>query len=421
MKKYFAIVLALTLCVSLLAGCGGNQDKDTTKDNDTTNTTGTTAPENSTPDTTAPDTGDTTDTGDTAEPSDTGDIGDATDTATDPKADLSPAEKIVDSYYGYSYDAGGMIMTYFFHFYPEIQGLGAVYYAGFAMNQITFSGTYEVVEQETEYACWPSREAVTSAGEGATPPVGTAPYAINFYDMDGNLVDTCAFDGDNLYEDMEAITGIGGGNAVYARDVDPETSALKSDYDGEIATPLLSLIDPNDETATLDLLVNGKYNDAVIMFVDGTYSMNEDQSEITLTPSSESDNGATVTKNEDGTYTYTSTDGTEVIMNVVGAAKNIAYLYKGEIAVPGADVMGDLICELYDDGTARIYASAFGSELDIDTADSYDIDMESYVITVHFNTAGDIATAPYGVSMDYAATGIEVFGDVNTTLNMVTE
>ena len=399
MKKILAILLALALCVSLLAACGGNGDtenKDSSKNDETVN---------------IPDSGDTQKDDDTEKQEDT----------SDPQPDLTPAEKIVNSYYSYGYNAGDMFMTYYFHFYPEIAGLGAVYYAGFAMNQITFSGTYEVVEQETEYACWPDRATVEAAEEGAAPPTGKAPYAINFYDMDGNLVDSCAFDGDNLYEDMEAITGIGGGNAVYARDLDVENSSFKTDYDGEKAAPLLSLVDPNDETATLELLVNGKYNDAVIMFVTGTYAMNEDQSVITLTPDSSSDNGATVTKNADGTYTYKSTDDTEVVMTVVGAPKNLVYLYKGEIPVPGADAMGDLICELYDDGTARLYASAFGSSFDIDSADSYDIDMESYVITVHFKTAGDIATAPYGVSMDYAATGIELFGDVNSTLSMVTE
>lgn len=398
MKKIIALLLCLTLCALPLVGCNSE-----------------TPGNSSNPGSSSTPSGDPTPGG---EPTDGGE-----QTPADPKADLPPAERIVDSYYSYSYTPSGsdLFMTYFFHFYPEIPGLGAVYYAGFAMNQITFSGTYEVVEQESEYACWPDRAAVEAAAEGAAPPTGTAPYTINFYDMDGNLVDSCGFDGDKLYQDMAAISGIGGENAVYDRDTDPENSALAADYNAEKAVPLLSLVDPNDETATLELLVNGKYNDAVIMFVGGTYSMNADQTEITLTPDSSSDNGATVTKNADGTYTYKSTDGTEVIMNVVGAAKNISYLYKGEVPVPGMeDTMGDLICELYDDGSARLYASAFGTEFDIDAA-TYDVDMTTFVITLHFETAGDIATVPYGISFDYSATGIDVFGEVNSTLSMVTD
>lgn len=415
MKKILALLLALALCLAL-AACGGDNGSSSGNNSGNTNTS---APSNNEA---TPEPGNSTDDQQPADDQTPEDQQPADDpqTPADPKADLAPAEKIVGSYYSYSYSAGDMLMSYYFHFYDNVPGLGNVYYAGFAMNQITFTGTYEVVEQETEYACWPDRDAVMAAEEGAPAPTGTAPYTINFYDMDGNLVDSCGFDGDNLYEDMEAITGVGGGNAVYKRDTDPENSALAGDYSGEVAAPILSLIDPNDETATLDLLVNGTYKDAVIMFVDGTYSMNEDQSEITLTPKSDSDNGATVTKNEDGTYTYKSEDGTEVVMNVVGAAKNISYLYKGEIPVPGADVMGDLICELYDDNSARLYASAFGSEFDIDAA-TYEIDMETYVITLHFEKGGDVATAAYGVSFDYAATGIDLFGDVAATLNMVTE
>ena len=76
----------------------------------------------------------------------------------------------------------------------------------------------------------------------------------------------------------------------------------------------LSLINPEDDTVILELKVNGKYDDLVVLYVEGTYAMNADQTVITLTPDSEGDAGATVTKNEDGTYTYVSTDGDEVTL-----------------------------------------------------------------------------------------------------------
>ena len=77
-----------------------------------------------------------------------------------------------------------------------------------------------------------------------------------------------------------------------------------ADYKNEQAAVLLSLICPDDDTATLELKVNGKYDDLVVTYVEGTFAMSEDQTVITLTPNDESDDGATVTKNEDGTYTY---------------------------------------------------------------------------------------------------------------------
>ena len=58
---------------------------------------------------------------------------------------------------------------------------------------------------------------------------------------------------------------------------------------------LLSLICPDDDTATLELKVNGKYDDLVVTYVEGTFAMSEDQTVITLTPNDESDDGATVT------------------------------------------------------------------------------------------------------------------------------
>ncbi len=403
MKKITALLLCLTLCAALLAGCGGKtKDPDDKQNPDSQNPGGTQEP------------GGEQNPGNEQNPS-------GQDPVVDPAANLTPAEKIVNSYYSYGYDVDANMFYYaFFHFYDAIPGMGSVFYASFAFNQITFTGTYEVVEQECEYTCWPSRDDATAAPEGATPPTGKAPYTVNFYDFDGNLLDSCGFDGDKLYMDMTVISGNGGENAVYTRDTDPENSAFAEGYAGEKAAPILSLVSPDDETATLELLVNGKYNDAVIMFVAGTYSMNEDQSVITLTPDSASDNGATVTKNEDGSYTYKSTDGTEVVLAVVGAPKTALYVFKGQVPVPGVeDTMGDLVCEIYDDNTVRVYASAFGAALDVDSG-TCEIDMTTYTINLHLEKAGDLATyfTETGMAIDYKAAGVEVFGDIETTLTM---
>jgi len=398
-KKIFALLLCLAMMLSLVA-CGGNpQGGDQTE---------------------TPSQGDNQ----TETPAQTDDQTDPTQSQVLPAIDKTPAEQIVNSYYAYYYyPSDDFLMDYFFHFYDEVPGIGNVYYAGFALNQIVFSGTYEVVEEPHDYACWATREEQDAAEEGAPAPTGTAPYTVKFYDFDGNLVDSCGFDGQNLYVDMANISGIGAENNVFTLDTDLENSVLANEYANEQAPALLSLVSPDDETATLELLVNGKYNDMVIFFVDGTYAANDDMTEFTLTPSSDADNGAVVSKNEDGTYIYRSTDGTEVTL-AEAAGVEISWTYKADADIPGIGVLEDsLICELNSDNSVVLYADAYGNRMDID-AGTYEIDMTTRSITIHFDTAGDVTTYTdeAGMHFDYANdTPPEPFAAMELTLDMLAE
>ncbi len=329
--------------------------------------------------------------------------------------------ELANTYFAYGYDVG-FWMDYFIHFYDEIPGLGRVFYAGYALNQITYSGTYEVLAEECEYACWPDRATQTAAAEGTEAPKGTAPYTVVFYDFDGREIDRCAMDETHLYNDMANLTGIGGDHATYNLDTDPENSRFAAEYKAEQAVSLLSLINPEDDTATLELKVNGKYDDLVVLYVEGTFSMNEDQTEIVLTPDSEGDAGATVTKNEDGSYTYVSTDGDEVTLVEVKPVE-VAYALKGEIPVPGVDgTNADLICELLSDNTAVLYADFMGNRMDVDKG-TYEIDMATYSFVIHFETAGDLTTEGYAADMvlNYKVDDVQPFGAIEQTLNFVTE
>ncbi|MBR1584911.1 MAG: hypothetical protein IJ662_05165 [Clostridia bacterium] len=328
---------------------------------------------------------------------------------------------IADTYYAYGYDVG-FWMDYFFHFYGEVPGLGRVFYAGYALNQIVYTGTYEIVAEEREYTCWPDRATQTAAAEGTEAPTGTAPYTVIFYDFDGQEIDRCGMDETHLYNDMKTLTGVGGDNAIYSLDTDPENSAFANEYKSEQAVVVLSLVNPEDDTATLELKVNGKYDDLVVLYVEGTYAMNEDQTVITLTPDDDSDPGATLTLNEDGTYAYVSTDGDEVTLAVVKEAE-VAYQLKGSIPVPGMDgVNADLICDLFDDNTAVIYADFMGNRMDIDQG-TYEIDMTTYSFVLHFATAGDLTTEGYAADMalNYKADSVDPFGAIEQTLAFVTE
>ena len=325
---------------------------------------------------------------------------------------------LANSYYSYGYDVGTMFMNYYIHFYDEIPGLGKVFHAGMCMDQICFDGTYEVLAEERAYNVALDRPA----SEAGNLTEGTAPYTIVFYDFDGNELDRCAMDAEHIYNDMTAITGVGGGNCALILDTDPENSKFASQYAAEPAVAFLSLVSPDDDTATLDLKVNGKYDDLVVLFVEGTYAMNADQTVITLTPDSESDPGATVTRNEDGTYTYVSTDGDEVILAEVKGLE-VSYAFKGQIPVPGMDgTNADFICNLYSDSTVQLYADFMGNKMDVDKG-TYEIDMTTYSFVIHFENAGDLTTEGYAADMvlNYKVADVAPFGAIEQTLKFVTE
>ena len=325
---------------------------------------------------------------------------------------------LAGTYYSYGYDVGTMFMNYYFHFYDEIPGLGKVFHAGMCMDQICFDGTYEVLAEERAYNVAMDR----ASSEAGTLTEGTAPYTVVFYDFAGNELDRCAMDAEHIYNDMVNITGIGGGNCAMNLDTDPENSKFAAQYASEPAVSFLSLVNPEDDTATLELKVNGKYDDLVVLFVEGTYAMNADQTEIVLTPDSEDDAGATVTKNEDGTYTYVSTDGDEVILAEVKPVE-VAYALKGEIPVPGMDgTNADFICNLYSDNTVRLYADFMGNQMDVDKG-TYEIDMTTYSFVIHFENAGDMTTEGYAADMvlNYKVAEVAPFGAIEQTLKFVTE
>lgn len=301
-----------------------------------------------------------------------------------------PMEKITQGRYFYGYNAGGDLdMSYFFHFYEEQPVLGKVFYAGFAINQIYFHGTYEVTEEPYEYACWPSREESVAAEEGAEIPTGTAPYTITFYDFDGNELDKCGFDGDNVYNDMKVITGVGGENAIYHFD-DPE-GEHKDVYDGEVGYAVVDIDGVDDPTCQLRLWHTGRYQDLVGMEIEGTWTMEqgEDAVTYTLTPDDDTDTGAVVVVNNDGTATYTPDGGDPVEMKQAGATLTGSFTGEGP-EVSGATT--SVALEMYSDGTAKASISAFGTDMPLDegTWESEDDSTFKFILS----TAGDLTSEP---------------------------
>ena len=384
-KKFVALVMGAVLGMSMMAGCGSKTD----------------APAESQPETEA--------------------VSEAVTPETETQAVSSddPMEAITEGYYTYGYEVGDMLMSYYFHFYEEQPVLGKVFYAGMCMNQINFAGTYDVVEENYDYSCYAYREDQ----EADKKTEGTAPYTVYFYDWDGNELDKCGYDGDNLYSNMTTITGVGGENIILAHDTDVANSKYADTYTAEAGQIYVSYVSEEDATSTVALYHNGRYMDMVNMMVEGNWTMAEtaDGYEFTLTPDSDSDTAAVLDVTSDfATATYTPDGGEAVaLVNNKDAGPAVSYTLTGTIAIPGQDgAEADLVGKLYDDGTVTLTASAFGTDMDID-AGTYTVD-DSYVYTFEFDNAGELTSAfgDTGAELEYVQSGHEIFGDIDEVLTI---
>lgn len=339
---------------------------------------------------------------------------DSAEASADPIMDM-----ITEGYYTYAYPVEGLgDFTYFFHFYEEQPVLGSVFYAGFAQNQINFAGTYKVEKKDFDYACFESRE--TAEKDGGKPVEGTAPYTITFYGFDGKEMDSCGFDGEILYQDMDVITGVGGGPVYYHHDTEGETSKYYDFYQAEAGMTYLDFI-AEDPTSTLTLYHNGRYMDMVNMMVEGTWSMNEAEEgyEYVLKPDMDTDTAAVLTVSADTmTAVYTPDGGDAVTMTnkagLEGTKKPVMTL-KGQVPA-GEDVMADVIGNMYEDETVTLIATAYGQELELD-AGTYKMGDDGFTVTFKFDKAGEIVSAlgDSGAAIQYVQKGSNL-GDIDTEL-----
>ena len=390
-KKILALLTSVLMCASLLAGCGGEP-----------------APAS-----------------DSAQPSDesTQESSGEGETATDPIGSADPAgstdpmEMIHEGYYSWTYPVDGMDdMCAFFHFYEEQPVLGAVFYAGFAWNQITYVGTYTVEEKESPYKVCFTRDDQTA--DPAVYTEGTAPYTVTFFDFQGNELGHCGYDGEYLYNDS-AVDGTGGGPARYVHDVDTASKYIAT-YEGEQGLAYLDFVAETEATSTLTLYHNGRYMDMMDMMVEGNWTMAEgaDGYEYTLTPDSASDTGAVVAVAADKQTAVYTPDGGEAVnlVNTSNSGPKPTMVMTGTTPIPGQDVSADVIGNLYDDGTVKLTASAFGSEIPLD-AGTWTMGENGYTITFQFDNAGELVSGlgEAGAVLQYTASS-EMLGDVDTEL-----
>ncbi len=353
MKKIAALLLASCMILALLAGCSSAKSEETT----------TAAPE--------------TTTEAAAEETET-------ETETEAAADLSPLEMLTKGVYGYTYNVG-FDNTNFFHFYDEQPVFGKIWYAGFVVNQITFYGTYDVKEEPFDWECWDGRAAEENAEDKKS---GTAPYTIYFYDMDGNELDKCGFDGENLYHTMENITFQGSGNQIY-KYVSFDSEDYASFYSGEAGQKFVDLVAVDEKTSTLQLFHTGRYSDLVNYEIEGSWVAAEDGDAIvyTLTPDDETESVVVLTVNADGTATYAPDGGEEIAMKSLSEAA-VVYNFVGEGPEVSDGVTAALTLSILDDGTAKLDADAFGNVLTIDQGTWERVN--DYTFKVKMDLAGEV-------------------------------
>lgn len=330
------------------------------------------------------------------------------------KEEKDPVEALADSYWTYSfaYDDAGSKMVNYIHFYADNGALGPVYYLGYLKNGSPAAGLYEVVQEKTDWACYPQR----GAEEKET---GTADYAIIFKDFNGKEIDRCAYDGKRIYNDMTELSAPGATEAYYEKDADGlKSKEFGSIYEGEAGVSVLDMYQSDNEENTLSLLHNMGYHDMLKMAVDGTWKVEtkEDGSRVyTLTPDLSSDEGASVTVAADGkTAVYTSDDGSTVNLTVVSNA-SVTAVYTGETVSAKETVGSDVIpsITLYSDQTAVL-----------------SFELVDYGMTQEFKTGTYEGTdGNYTISLDgetYTASGgqivfqaqIETLGNVDTVLKL---
>lgn len=326
-------------------------------------------------------------------------------------AEADPAADLADTrwYFGYAVEGLGD-MVQFYHFYPDDLGIGAVFYAGYAWNQITFSGTWTVAEEPCDYEALPER------GDEVAPVTGTAPYTITLTGWDGQELDKLAYDGEHVYNiavNTNCSPMTGGGTYVLNKADDAALETYADTFEGELGIAYMNFVAPEDESCTLQLNTNGTYEDLMVMFVEGTWAKDESGA-IVLTPASELDDGATVTEQEDGTWKYVSTSGDELVVNQVKEAA-VAYTFKGTFPFNGVDA--DLVIAALDDGTCTATVAAFGMELAID-AGTYTF-AEPAIFTFSFAGAGEIVSefgGETGVQVTYTNPAVEAIGGAELTV-----
>jgi len=333
------------------------------------------------------------------------------------------ADMLSNTYFMYAFDVEGLgAMTYYFHFYDEVPGAGHIFYAGMAMNQVNFCGTYEVLHEGHDYEVYMDRDA-----ESATQ--GTSEYTVVFYDFSGNEMDRLGLDEGVLYNDSGLITTTGGTPCAYYQDEDPENGKYAETYEAEVPQKILDFVADDDATCTLTIYHNGTYLDLMELYVEGTWALEkaEDGSKnYILTPDNEGDTAAVLNVAADEqTAQYTADGGEAVAMTNTAEPEDtveVTSVMTGEQTLGEGDSAMDVTYTLniYSDGTVALLINLYGTDYDLD-AGTMELADDGFTMNFHFDGAGDLSSVldeeTYAITLDYALAGTDL-GDVETVLTL---
>ena len=333
--------------------------------------------------------------------------------------ETDPAKILTQGVWNYAFAVEGMNdFVYYFHFYEDVPGYGGVFYAGFALNQLNFAGTWTVKKAEKAYSVYEFR--------GAEAPVeGTAPYTVTFCDWNGNVLDQCAFDGEILYNDMMNVYGMYSAPNMYRHVTDVESDKYADVYVEEKDIAIMDFV-AEDPTCTMTLYHNGRYMDLVSMMVEGTWAMSqhEDGSRVyTLTPDDELDTPAVFTVSADSkTAHYVNEDGEEMDMVNTAAGAEAALILKGSYAFMEG-LNADLTLSCMEDGTCELLVDVFGNVAALDQG-TWSMGEDGFTINFVFEVTGEKSTVlnmeTFAVELQYQQAGTAI-GDVDCTLAVVVE
>ena len=367
-KKLLAFLCCATLALSVLAGCGKGTDEPKT---------------------------------------------DGTKDQTETEAKGDPADPA--GYYQFSYDVEGLgLWVNYIHLYEE-SSIGKVFYAGYASNQITFAGTYEIEKKSCDYNVSMSR----ADSEEGKMTEGTADYTITFFGFDGAELGSCGYDGTYIYNDTTGVAGTGAENCAFAKDaegMDSKYGQADSGYGGEKGIAYVKAYSEEDETCTVTLNHDGSYSDMMVVEVVGTWAQGEDGKTYTLTPDSSSDTAAELVISDDGASATYTPDGGEAVTLKIDQSKPVVLKFAGVIPADGNSLGQDVDAWIscYNDKTCEAFISAYGVEFALGTGE-YETSNDG-VITFHFD-GGDMVSANTadGATVEFSWAGTPI-GDVAATL-----
>lgn len=333
----------------------------------------------------------------------------------EPPKELTIDEKLVANKWCFKYTAEGYgDYAFFFHFYPEDEVLGSVYYAGFTNNKQNFAGLYEIKEETYNYEVYLSRED-SVAKINLTP--GSVPYTIILKDWDGNETGRMGFDGErvvNAQDKNKAKIYATGSTPYYYEKDTPDFASVVA---GEMPIPFLEFVAKDDVTSTIQINHNHSYTDLVAAMIEGTWKAEkgDDGIKYVLTPNDKTDTPAVLAVSADGKSALYTPEGDEAIEMVKPEPEvTVVIAFEGKTPTSyGKDATVTIEC--LSDGTFTLVGSIFGQNMTFDQGTWTVNHAQKYTFVADNAGTFQSAIVDRSIVINYALAGTKL-GDITAEL-----